>query len=65
MEPHHAAVHECGIKALQAFHAGDVTEAIASAKAMEEASMGVLDCLEEMAASAEADSQMLCHSATA
>jgi len=61
MEPHHAAVHERGIKALQAYRAGNEAAAIAESRAMEEASMGVLDCLEEMAASAEADSRMICH----
>jgi hypothetical protein len=61
MEPHHAAVHQHGIAALEAYQAGNMTAAITESRAMEEASMGVLDCLEEMAASAEADSQQLCY----
>jgi hypothetical protein len=61
MEPHHAAVHQHGITALEAYQEGDMVSAISESRAMEEASMGVLDCLEEMAASAEADSQRLCY----
>jgi hypothetical protein len=60
MEPHHAAVHNHGHKALHLFHEGDVGGAIAAVTEMERASMGVLECLEQMAASAEADQEMLC-----
>ena len=60
MEPHHAAVHEHGLQALQLFASGDFSNAIQEARLMEQASMGVLDCLEQMAASAEAEHSLLC-----
>jgi hypothetical protein len=60
MEPHHAAVHEHGLAALRCLAAGDAAGAIAAATAMEHASMEVLECLEQMAVSAEADKEMLC-----
>jgi uncharacterized protein YoxC len=60
MEPHHAAVHEHGLQALQLFATGDFDNAIAAARQMEDASMGVLDCLEQMAVSAEEEHSLLC-----
>jgi DNA repair exonuclease SbcCD ATPase subunit len=60
MEPHHEAVHHHGLQALQLYADGDFVNAIDAARQMEEASMGVLDCLEEMAATAEAQNSLLC-----
>ncbi len=62
--PHHA-VHRHGVAALQHHRAGDVQACLAALRAMEEASMEVLGCLEEMAASVEQDRGLLCQAAFA
>jgi hypothetical protein len=62
MEPHHKAVHDHGVAALKACREGDQDTALKQARLMEEASLDVLACLEEMAASAERDNDYLCHS---
>ena len=60
-QPHHR-VHHHGVEALTLYKAGDTTAAIAALGEMENASMEVLECLERMAASAESDTSLLCHS---
>jgi hypothetical protein len=62
MEAHHKAVHDHGLAALKAYRDGDQNTALKQARLMEDASRGVVDCLEQMAASAERDSDYLCHS---
>jgi len=60
MEPHHEAVHRHGLEALQHCADGDQQRAVAAVHDMENASLSVLDCLERMAASAEADHDIFC-----
>lgn len=62
MDVPHKAVHSYGKDAVTAFHEGNIPRAIESVKEMEDASMLVLDNLEQMASSAEANSDLLCSS---
>ncbi|MCP5269188.1 MAG: CZB domain-containing protein [Zoogloeaceae bacterium] len=59
MEEPHAQVHRFGRQAVSAFHAHNVAAAIDAATAMEEASQGVLSCLERMAANGEVSADVL------
>jgi len=65
LEGPHRAVHHNGVAALRHHRKGDVQACLAALQAMEEASMEVLGCLEEMAASVEQDRGLLCHAAPA
>ncbi len=60
IEPPHKVVHSAGVAAIEAFYAGDRDGALAQLRKMEEASMDVLANLERMAASGEANSDILC-----
>ncbi len=60
MENPHHRVHHNGVEALSRYQAGDIEGALAALNEMEAASMEVLDCLESMASSAEAEPGLLC-----
>ena len=61
LEEPHRAVHRHALEALAQHVDGNMEQALHELEAMEQASMGVLACLEEMAAAAEGDSSLLCH----
>jgi hypothetical protein len=61
MEAPHKAFHEAGLAALAAHAAGDIETCFARIGEMEAVSRKVLDCLERIAGSAEADTALLCH----
>lgn len=63
MEKPHSNVHEHGVSAVEKYYAGEYNDAIEEARLMEEASLEVLACLEEMAISGERDQDLLCQSA--
>jgi len=56
----HQAVHRHALEALAQFSDGDITLALSELGSMEEASMKVLACLEQMALAAEHDNSLLC-----
>jgi len=62
IEAPHKTVHTAGVTAVENFHAGNYKEALDQLGAMERASMQVLQELERMAASGEADNSILCTS---
>jgi len=61
LEEPHRAVHRHALEALAQHSDGNMEQALHELEAMEQASMSVLDRLEEMATAAEADSSLLCH----
>lgn len=61
MERPHKLVHDHGRNAVTAYHAGDTEQAMAELAKMEDASIEVLDQLERIAATGEANPDMLCH----
>lgn len=61
MESPHRAFHEAGLAALRANEAGDLEACFARVAEMEAASERVIAALEKIAASAEADTALLCH----
>ncbi len=60
IETPHRGVHGSGATAIDHFHAGNYTAGLAALEEMEQASMLVLEELERMAVSGEADSASLC-----
>ena len=60
MEDPHVQVHRCGREALALHREGDLAGAVDAAARMEEASRGVLACLERMAANGESSPDILC-----
>ena len=62
LEEPHRAVHRHALEALAQNADGNVLRALREIENMEKASMTVLSCLENMAAAAEGDSSLLCHS---
>ncbi len=62
IESPHRVVHASGVAALEHYHAGEWDAALTHLQKMEDASMQVLDQLERMAASGEADNAILCSS---
>lgn len=56
----HQAVHDQGAIALEAFYAKDVARTLAALTKMEQASMDVINNLETMTTSAEANPELLC-----
>lgn len=60
IENPHISVHDNGVKAIQAFYDGQLEAGISHLKKMEDASMRVIDSLENMAASGETDKASLC-----
>ncbi|WP_347986293.1 methyl-accepting chemotaxis protein [Methylomonas sp. AM2-LC] len=63
IEHPHIIVHQSAIKALQAYSADDVNTMLQETGKMEQASLQVLANLELMAASAENNADLLCHTA--
>jgi hypothetical protein len=61
LEGPHQAVHRHALEALAQFSDGDITQALSELGSMEQASMRVLACLEQMALAAEHDNSLLCH----
>ena len=59
MEAPHEAVHHNGVEALKRYNDGDIRGALEALRAMEEASMEVLQYLEQMAATGENDHDLL------
>lgn len=62
LEEPHRSVHRHALEALAQNMGGNVDQVLEELQCMEEASMGVLSCLEDMAAAAEADISLLCTS---
>lgn len=62
MDKPHQAVHVHGQSAVAAFHEGNISQSILEIKEMEASSMLVIQYLEDMAASGEKDSNLLCSS---
>lgn len=62
IEAPHIAVHRHGQMAAEAFRAGRHDTALENLRQMEQASMGVLNELDHLAASGEHDHSLLCHS---
>jgi archaellum component FlaC len=60
MEDPHMEVHRCGREALTRHRAGDFAGAVAAVARMEQASHGVLDCLERMATNGYSSPDILC-----
>jgi hypothetical protein len=60
IEAPHRVVHSSGVAAIDHLHAGDYTAGLKSLEEMEKASMQVLEELERMAASGEAEAAHLC-----
>lgn len=61
LEEPHRAVHRHALEALAQHADGNVDNALRELKSMEEASMLVLQCLENMAIAVETDNSLLCH----
>ena len=61
LEDPHRAVHRHALEALAQHADGHMEQALRELEAMEQASMSVLNRLEEMATAAEGDSSLLCH----
>ena len=62
IEPPHVAVHKHGVAAIEDYLAGRQDSALKNIQQMEDASMAVLQELDNMASSAEHDHSLLCHS---
>ena len=62
IESPHKVVHNDGVAAIENFYAGNHDAALSHLRHMEDASMQVLEQLERMAASGEADNAILCTS---
>ena len=62
IENPHRIVHSSGVAAIEHLQSGNYSEGLAALESMEQASMLVLEELEHMAASGEADSAQLCMS---
>jgi hypothetical protein len=60
MEDPHAQVHRWGREALALYRSGNFAGAVDAVARMEEASSGVLDCLERMAANGDSSPDILC-----
>lgn len=60
MEDPHVQVHRCGREALALYRTGDFSGAVAAIARMEQASHGVLDSLERMAANGDSSPDILC-----
>ncbi|MBK9445968.1 MAG: CZB domain-containing protein [Betaproteobacteria bacterium] len=60
MEEPHAQVHRHGRDALSAFQSGNFASSVDAIARMEQASQGVLDCLERMAISGDTSPEILC-----
>ena len=60
LEDPHRAVHRHALEALTQHMDGNTEDALQELENMEQASMEVLHCLEQMAVTAEADSSLLC-----
>ncbi len=60
LEAPHRAVHRHALEALAQFTDGNTATALQELEGMEQASMEVLHCLEQMASTAEADDTLLC-----
>jgi len=60
MEDPHAQVHRWGREALALYRAGNFAGAVDAVARMEDASSGVLDCLERMAANGDSSPDILC-----
>lgn len=60
LEEPHRSVHRHALEALAQYMDGNVDQVLEELQGMEEASMGVLSFLEDMAAAAEADISLLC-----
>ena len=66
VEDPHVQVHRHGVEAVRMVKAGELERALAEIECMEAASLKVLDNLERIAASGEADTSVLCaHAGTA
>ena len=66
VEDPHVQVHRHGVEAVRKVKAGELERALAEIECMEAASLKVLDNLERIAASGEADTSVLCaHAGTA
>jgi len=60
LETPHRAVHRHALEALAQYIDGNTASALQELEGMEQASMEVLHCLEQMASTAEADDTLLC-----
>jgi len=63
VEPHHIAVHQHGQSAVASFRDGRMDVAVEAVAKMENASLKVLECLEQMAAAGKNQPTLLCHDA--
>ena len=63
MDVPHKQVHAHGKAAVDAFYAADTDKTLRELEAMEVASVGVLECLEQMATASENDSSLMCAAA--
>jgi Methyl-accepting chemotaxis protein (MCP) signalling domain/Chemoreceptor zinc-binding domain len=61
MEAPHKRFHDAGLSALAAFQEDDMPRCFSRVGEMEDASHGVLACLERIASSGEGDAALLCH----
>lgn len=61
IETPHVEVHKRGVLALESKQKGDMATMLSHVKAMEHASVGVIDNLQRMADSAAQDPSLLCH----
>ncbi len=62
LEAPHRSVHHHALEALALYKDGDCHQALVELKQMEEASLKVIDCLEEMAVAGDSDRALLCQS---
>ncbi len=60
VEQPHLVVHQAGIDALNHFHNNDISQALNSLEKMEQASLHVMEALENMAMSGEGNKSLLC-----
>jgi methyl-accepting chemotaxis protein len=60
MEEPHAQVHRHGRDALAAYQSGDLAGGVEAVARMEQASKGVLECLERMAINGDESPDTLC-----
>ena len=60
IEPPHVKVHESALRVLQAYRNGDESGVVKAISDMEHASLAVMDGLERMAQSGQADASLLC-----
>jgi len=61
MDAPHSAVHAAGKEAMTALRSGDLLAGVEAVGRMEEASFAVVESLERLAASGEANPVLLCH----